>query len=365
MSEAAPIPMARAAQREREQVEPPEDVTFPELVWAHFMREQELRHVDADGAYGGPADERYRAFRKRFEHRHGRIVDEYWCSDHASAVVVTLKRAGIPLRWLGKDPNARIYCATNWKTVELPPDVAKVVHEGEALGLRAREVLRSTAQRLVIKRLFAVSAYMLGYFDGRKVTRAEAEPALAEAREELVEIRREYVTAATRSAQIVYFWGMVVGLLVLSAVGLVALPFLSDSLDIGKKSLESFYGTALAGALGAMVSVVARMNSNSFSVEYDVGRPTLRRLGAFRPLVGAIFGVVIYFVLASGLMYGDQQADRRSFAFYAVFAFIAGFSERFVRDTLDGVEGGGGGNAVTATAPEISETTPPDPPEAT
>ncbi len=152
---------------------------------------------------------------------------------------------------------------------------------------------------------------------------------------------------------------MVIGLGALAVLGLFALPFLADEIDIAKKPLESFYGTALAGALGAMVSVVARMNSNSFSVEYDVGRPTLRRLGAFRPLVGAVFGVVIYFVLASGLMYGDQQADQRSFPFYAVFAFIGGFSERFVRDTLDGVQGGS--TAPAAPPAESQDEAPPAP----
>ena len=361
MSEAAPLPLARAATREREETAPPEDVTFPELVWAHHLRERELRHEDGDAApYAGPADQRYRAFRTQFEHRHGRIVDEFWCNDNASAVVVTLKSAGFPLRWLGKDPIARIYCATNWHTADLPPDVAKLVHEGEALGLRAREVLRSTAQRLVIKRLFSVAAYMLGFFDGRKVTHDEAEPAIAEAREEMKEIRGEYVTAATRSAQIVYFWGMVIGLFALTVLGLFSLPFLINLDHVGATSREDFYGCALIGALGAMVSVVARMNSNSFSVEYDVGRPTLRRLGAFRPLVGAIFGVVIYFVLASGLMYGDKSPDKRSFAFYAVFAFLGGFSERFVKDTLDGVQGSS--TAPEATAPaEAAEDAAPAP----
>jgi hypothetical protein len=348
--------MARAATREREEIAPPEEVTFPELVWAHHLRERELRHEHGSDFYDGPADQRYRAFRAQFEHRHGRIVDEFWCNDEASGVVVTLKEAVIPLRWLGKDPIARIYCATNWQTRELPPQVAKLVHDGEALGLRAREVLRSTAQRLVIKRLFSVAAFLLGYYDGRKVTHAESEPAIVEARQELAEIRREYETAATRSAQIVYFWGMVIGLLWLSVLGLIALPILRDLDHLGSTSRENFYGAALVGALGAMVSVVARMNSNSFSVEYDVGRPTLRRLGAFRPLVGAIFGVVIYFVLASGLMYGDKASDKRSFAFYAVFAFLAGFSERFVKDTLDGVEGS---SSAPAAEPESSEETAP------
>jgi hypothetical protein len=346
--------MARAATREREEIAPPDEVTFPELVWAHHLRERELRHEQGGDFYDGPADQRDRAFRAQFERQHGRIVDEFWCNDEASAVVVTLKEAVIPLRWLGKDPIARIYCATNWQTRELPPQVAKLVHDGEALGLRAREVLRSTAQRLVIKRLFSVAAFLLGYYDGRKVTHAESEPAIAEARQELAEIRREYETAATRSAQIVYFWGMVTGLLWLSVLGLIALPFLRDIHHLGSTSRENFYGAALVGALGAMVSVVARMNSNSFSVEYDVGRPTLRRLGAFRPLVGAIFGVVIYFVLASGLMYGDKASDKRSFAFYAVFAFLAGFSERFVKDTLDGVEGS---SSAPAAEPESAEET--------
>jgi hypothetical protein len=356
MSEAAPISMARSATREREEIAPPDDVTFPELVWAHHLRERELRHEAGSDFYDGPVDQRYRAFREQFEQLHGRIIDEFWCKEEAAAVVVTRTVAAIPLRWLGKDPILRIYCTMNWQTREQPPEVAKLMHEGEALAMRAREVLRSTSQRLVVKRLFSVAAYMLGYFDGRKPSDAESEEAIAEAREEIAEIHREYVTAATRTAQIVYFWGMLIGLLWLTVLGLIALPFLRDLPHLGSTSRENFYGAALVGALGAMVSVVARMNSNSFSVEYDVGRPTLRRLGAFRPLVGAIFGAVIYFVLASGLMYGDRQSDKRSFAFYAVFSFLAGFSERFVKDTLDHVEGG---SSAPPPPPESAEETPP------
>ncbi len=183
--------------------------------------------------------------------------------------------------------------------------------------MHAREVLRSTAQRLVIQRLFGVTAYLLGTFDGKDLSDKACKPVIDSATREVAEIRKEYVTAATRSAQIVYFWGMVSGLVWLGVLGLFALPLLLG-LNVATWALEAFYGCALAGALGAMVSVVARMNQSSFKVEYDVGRPTIRRLGAFRPLVGAVFGVVIYLALQSHLMHIDVGAGDQQFPFFAV-----------------------------------------------
>ena len=260
--------------------------------------------------------------------------------NHASAAVVTLRAAAVPWRWLGKEPTAELYSATSWQTSELEPDVGKLVQEGEVLALRAREVLRSTPQRLVITRVFSVTAYLLGDFDGRTQTRRKSEHAIGAARAELAAIRAGYKTAAIRSAQVVYFWGMTIGLGAIVLLGLISVPFVRNAHHLlGPRRIEYVYGTAALAAVGAIVSVVQRMNANSFSVDYDVARGTLRQFGAFRPLVGAVFGVVIYFVLESGLLYGDQQPGRRAFAFYAVFAFLAGFSERFARDALDEVQG--------------------------
>ncbi len=42
-------------------------------------------------------------------------------------------------------------------------------------------------------------------------------------------------------------------------------------------------------------------------------------------------------------MHIDVGKPGQQFPFFAVWAFIAGFSERFVRDTLDGVEKSVGG----------------------
>src|SRR5207237_6094728 len=72
--------------------------------------------------------------------------------------------------------------------------------------------------------------------------------------------------------------------------------------DVGTETFFVCYG---AGAIGAVVSVMARMGSGkeeSFSLDYEVGRKAIRRIGSFRPVIGAIFAVVLYFALRGGLV---------------------------------------------------------------
>ena len=65
MTEAAQMPIAGVGARGREASEAPDEISFPELVWAHHLREREL-HRNGAQPYAGPAEERYRAFRERF-----------------------------------------------------------------------------------------------------------------------------------------------------------------------------------------------------------------------------------------------------------------------------------------------------------
>ena len=86
-----------------------------------------------------------------------------------------------------------------------------------------------------------------------------------------------------------------------------------------------------AGALGALVSVMSRMGRpeiGRFNIDFELGRPLIRRLGVYRPFVGAILGVALYFLLAGGLL--DISVDKAKVPYYYGFAaFLAGFSERF------------------------------------
>jgi hypothetical protein len=81
-----------------------------------------------------------------------------------------------------------------------------------------------------------------------------------------------------------------------------------------------------------------------------VGRPSLRRIGSFRPIIGAVFGVVVYFALKSDLITLKTSSGQTDY-FYATIAFVAGFSERRARILLGGAErmlGGSGGEDAPA-----------------
>jgi hypothetical protein len=82
-----------------------------------------------------------------------------------------------------------------------------------------------------------------------------------------------------------------------------------------------------------------------FELDYEVGRWQAFALGSFRPFIGAVFGLVIYFALQSDLLQiavPDEDpstgAPDASFYFLALLSFVAGFSERLAKVVLGGAE---------------------------
>ena len=65
-------------------------------------------------------------------------------------------------------------------------------------------------------------------------------------------------------------------------------------------------------------------------------------MAAFRPFIGGVFGLLVYFALQGGLIRQlDVPEDPRDrFAFFLVLAFAAGFSERLVKEVLRSTDGG-------------------------
>lgn len=340
MADAAALPLTDrvAPLPEREEG----STSFAEVVWAHYLWERELHQ---NGAARGETEARYRRALAEFEDREGTIIAQHWSITEASAVVLTCKEGWGPLKALGKEPTIRLHRVTDWVLSQATTPLADVLHRCDTLAIRASEVLRAASERIAMQLIFAVASDTLGLIDRCEgKPSAEAVRAAARAkRRELDRIENYYDMAANKQARIVYTGGMFLGLLYL----LLALPLFAGLLDLfgafdteerteAAHALMACYG---AGALGALVSVMSRMASakGNFSLDYEVGRKAIRRLGMVRPVLGATFGVAAFLIVQSGVLQLDRTGENRLYLLTAA-AFLAGFSERWTKVLLNTAE---------------------------
>ena len=228
------------------------------------------------------------------------------------------------------------------------------------LAIRVSEVLRGASERITMRGIFAVQEHLLGFFEridhdsrhrgwwmpnGKKSASEmdrEEQRLVAAQRKELARIEEYYLRIAGKAGRIVYVTGMIVGALFIALVCTLVAVGLAVWYPRGWTANERYLLLcAGAGAAGALTSVLARMNSigGSFTVDVELGRPLLRRLGLYKPFVGAIFGVAVYWILTAGLLAKAEipKHDGRIF-FFGIVAFLAGFSERFTGVIFGGAE---------------------------
>ena len=337
---APPIAFQRPVAQARDQVAASESVAFPELVWAHYLRQRELHD---EHQLHGPAEEEFRGQLERFVEEQGTIINAYWCVNEASAVAITEKPGTKVLGLWRRRPNIRFHAATDWATRDTP-EISHALHTCETLGIRVSEVLSGTSERIAMQWILSIGGYLLSVVDGheRKVNRQETTKAANRARAELAQVESYYDRAGEKTGRLVYFWGMLIGIVVLALLAIpgAALYAIFGSHSLTDEAPKTFFVCYGMGAVGAIVSVMMRMaakNSAGF-IDYEVGRPSLRRVGSFRPIIGAVFGVVVYFALKSGIIQLSTGNGPPSIYFYATFAFLAGFSERKAMVLLGGAE---------------------------
>jgi len=325
--------------------------TFPELVFAHFLRQREVytavhEGAPAERALHGPAQVEYQRCLSSFTRRHGEIVDAYWCTHEISGVALT-ERAKWGWRgiWPHRETVTRLHQATDWATKNAQP-IASELHACESLAIRANEVLLGTSERIVMQLLLALTGRLLAVVDGDDPPEPGAvRRAVEESRKQLKEIHSYYDRAGQKAVRVFYVGGMLVGLSLLGLAMLVAW---------GAGGRERLLVAIGMGGTGAVVSVLSRMASRDsrFNLDHEVGQKEARRLGAFRPFIGATFGALLYLAVSGGLVDVAAVPDaKRTLAFYAVIAFLAGFSERWAKVVLD----------LAPSAPEEKPVQPPQP----
>ena len=320
-------------------------------MWAHYRYERE-RSKPNPGPELAALEETYSDKLKEFQGQVGDLDHVYWSTRGASAIAMTHEdEPSRAPKWLGNigpailehDQRVSLHRLSDWVTADAP-QVADLLHECDLLAIRVGEVLRGTPERIAMRWILGVQEHLLGFIERTKPTKrtkelTKEEREAHEAREkelvkqqraQLVAIERYYHRAASRTGRLVYITGMLMGLVPVFLL-VILLGLLLWFTGLWDRDAELLVLCAGAGAIGALVSAISRMGNperGKFNVDFELGRPLIRRLGLYRPFLGAIFGVALFFILASGIAQVDVGEDQQLY-YYGFAAFLAGFSERF------------------------------------
>jgi hypothetical protein len=367
--------------------------SFSDVARAHWRWDVELVRRGAGPSELADARRAFEDALAEFEQTElgsGRLADDYWCQHEASGVGLgeiptpedgarRLRRLAERLRLWHRIPQYRIFRQTDWATVEFP-QLANLLHECDVLAVKAQWGLEGIYQAVVLPWLMSVEKHVLGFIESEsrrqnpdlpahptgaptpkagathktqaaKASRQREEherKRLAAARIdkfcrqiqlELSRIEDYYQRAGEKQARLHYATGMLmIGIPIVALAGLASAGAFAafGVLDLHHFGVRRFYACMAAGAVGAIVSVLIRMGGHrgGFNIDHELGSSGVRRLGAFRPIIGAIFGVIISLLVTTTLVPIKHSA--LTFHFFVIAAFLAGFSERWTKVVLDG-----------------------------
>lgn len=231
-------------------------------------------------------------------------------------------------------------------------DLIRILSQLTLLHLQAREFLSGDDFRICMDPVFNVIAFCLQSIDslsqgdpgGDNKTRTRLESAQQAEVQRVLEIERnraetDFYKVLQRNALVRYFYGMLAGVALLVTIGIVLSFIETGVFGLGN---EVFAVVVAAGSIGAFVSVLTRISSGRFSLSrgtlalQQAKRKAMMMwvLGAFRPVIGAVFATAFVIFQNSGLIPVQPAKDVTLATYYAGVAFIAGFSERWAQDMV-------------------------------
>ena len=287
-----------------------------------------LPTVSLEEAIGlGAQDERTARLRRDFESQH-KVLEHYYGSRIAAAVALVQDPCN-PAR-----EKLEVVCAPD---VELEQNVEELLFRAATLYGQVHLTFEQGRDRAIcIHMVYGVVAGIFKELDRAAATHESERAGFAYLEKALERAETYFRRAAQRRAQLRYLAGMLGGL----AAIIVAAAAAAIETD---PRLDSPYGALIAGALGALMSVLYGMTSGNLRLHTlfanaESGMGPLVAAGALRPLLGAISGVVVYVLLKGGVIPLKVPSDADGPYFVAAIALVAGFSERLARGVLAGTE---------------------------
>jgi hypothetical protein len=301
-------------------------VTFGNVVSAHQLATSRER----DPEVREEARLLKRHLRAKFEQQVGPIQNSFFCGRVRGGVAIVE-------RTTPTGPSRELHTVLNSSVASL----VALEAECHALAHQTRDAFCGTPaaldqQRLLTDAVYSAMTRVLSAADlAAQATDLDGvDAAVATARAEVAHVSTRVHTAIQRQARFVYFQGALIGSVVTLAV-CVVLGLLSARFWAGNVNTPALVAAMLFGALGAVVSVFQRISTGGLVLDFNASRGQLRWLGALRPAVGAVFGTVAQFALATGLLGTTNVPTATSFGVFAIIGFAAGFTERFATDMVE------------------------------
>jgi hypothetical protein len=300
-------------------------VTFADLVAA--------RHAD---------ETRFRALLASFEGLFGSIVDAHWGESDGAAVALTrrekLERRGLLRR--RRKLEYRLHRSSDAVRAQTH-ELADLLHDCDILAIKAAHGLERVPRAVVMQWLLLCESHLLAYLEAHADSPPDPQEAAEFARHEREELRRieeYYHRAGEKRARMRYVEGMFgIGLVAVFVAALATAGALElfGAIDLGAPAIREFFACFAGGAVGAIASVLMRMSGRGdFVIDHELGRWEVVVVGAYRPIVGAISGAIVYFLVQTPVL--PLESDVLTLPFFVVASFLAGFSERWTRMVLSG-----------------------------
>jgi hypothetical protein len=283
-----------------------------------------------------PGQPDFEQIRDNFADKNGEILDEYYAPNTpAAAVLVRSKEKRI------------CKIALNYDSTIADPHLALMLRSARREERQNSALLSGKAQEIFAQSIYNVIVHLLSVLD--LVSKALKENTLTEdevkkrlskegnAAEEDLKHAREFATAAARNSALSwYLWGLPFGVLLGSGLIMVinSFPYRLAEKETGEVNSQLVL-CLVAGAIGAVVSVMIRITLDPTpDVTTERKRLVMLLAGAFRPVVGGVFGVVFFAFVMGGLLPFKPGTGDDAGLFFAGLAFLAGFSERWAQDTI-------------------------------
>jgi hypothetical protein len=326
--------------------EPPEQIDDYELsiaaktVTLDQVVEANYRQYKSDDPQSEAMKWYFPRLRKSFSEQHCGINRSYFARHTESAAILTKEK--------------ELYVQISTDIVD-DAELIGTLSKLSLLHLQAKQFLSDDDFRTCMDPVFSVITYCLQVVDSAqhrsRSKSADSERQRSNLIRQLVFVknmlRAEYLRAEEafykviqRNALVRYFYGMLAGMVIISATSFW-MSFIYTDTVFGLNN-ETMGTVVIAGAIGAFISVITRISSGRFSLSRGtlaLQQATRRAmmlwvLGAFRPLIGAIFASAFVIFQTSRLLPIQPARGVSDVTYYAGLAFLTGFSERWAQDMV-------------------------------